>query len=126
MQEVIIPLPATPQESTARTNQIDTHPVTTAKINDSTSGVAALPAQTSYKENFKLILEVEEVDSKYLNKDVVAEATTETQKASGLKKLLHKAYHLKDNQDAFAELRDMKNELLALDLLKKQKEQRTQ
>jgi hypothetical protein len=55
----------------------------------------------------------------------LAEATPELKKPSTLKKLLDKAYDLKHNQDAFGELRQKKNEILALNF-KNEKQQRNQ
>jgi hypothetical protein len=71
-----------------------------------------------------LIYNAEEVDDKYLNKKALTEATPENKKPSTLKKLLDKAYDLKHNQDAFGELRQKKNEILALNF--KSDKQRSQ
>lgn len=50
----------------------------------------------------------------YLDKKSLAEATSSGKKSSTLKKLLKKAEDLKTNQDPFGELRQKKNEILAL------------
>ncbi len=55
-----------------------------------------------------------EETSKYLNKKELAEATSESRKPSTLKMLLQKAGDLKNNQDPLGDLRQMKNEILAL------------
>lgn len=55
-----------------------------------------------------------EETSKYLNKKELDEATSESTKPSTLKKLLQKAGDLKNNQDPLGDLRQMKNEILAL------------
>jgi hypothetical protein len=52
--------------------------------------------------------------SKYLNKKELDEATSDDKKPSTLKKLLKKANDLTNNQDPFGELRQKKNEILAL------------
>ncbi|HTE33969.1 MAG TPA: hypothetical protein VK666_26495 [Chryseolinea sp.] len=52
--------------------------------------------------------------SKYLNKKELDEATSDDKKSSTLKKLLKKANDLTNNQDPFGELRQKKNEILAL------------
>jgi hypothetical protein len=62
----------------------------------------------------KIIFSPEEVDNKYLDKKALAEATSDDKKPSTLKKLLDKAYDLKYNQDPFGDLRQRKNEILAL------------
>ena len=55
-----------------------------------------------------------EETNKYLNENALAEATLEEKKPSTLKKLLRKANDLKSNQDPFGDLREKKNEILAL------------
>jgi hypothetical protein len=55
-----------------------------------------------------------EETNKYLNENALAEATSEEKKPSTLKKLLKKANDLKSNQDPFGDLREKKNEILAL------------
>ena len=67
-----------------------------------------------HENNIKIILSSEEVNEKYLTKNKIAEATTDEKKSSTLKKLLDKAYDLKHNQDPVGDLRQMKNEILAL------------
>jgi hypothetical protein len=71
-----------------------------------------------------IVYSADEVNDKYLNKKTVADATTEDKKPSTLKKLLDKAYDLKHNQDPLGELRQKKNEILALNF--KNEKQRTQ
>lgn len=68
---------------------------------------------TSVASNFKLTIEAAEVNQKYLKKSI-AEATPDIKKTSGIQKLLDKANDLKHDQDPFGELREMKNEVLAL------------
>lgn len=55
-----------------------------------------------------------EETNKYLDKNGLAEATSTGKKSSTLKKLLKKANDLKSNQDPFGDLRERKNEILAL------------
>lgn len=50
----------------------------------------------------------------YLDKKALAQATDEDKGASTFKKLLKKAKDLKNNQDPFGDLREKKNEILAL------------
>ncbi len=61
-----------------------------------------------------LIYSAEEVNEKYFNQDAYAKATSDKKKTSSLKRLLNKAYDLKNNEDPFGELRQKKNEILAL------------
>ena len=52
--------------------------------------------------------------NQYLNKNAVSQATPDGKKPSTFKKLLKKANDLKSNQDPFGDLREKKNEILAL------------
>ncbi len=67
------------------------------------------------KEYQRITLEysAEEVNEKYLNKNSLADATSEEKKTSTLRKLLDRAYELKHNQDPLGDLRQKKNELFA-------------
>ena len=69
---------------------------------------------TTEKQKVKIIFSADEVNNKYLDKKALAEATSDEKKSSTLKKLLDKAYDLKYNQDPFGDLRQKKNEILAL------------
>lgn len=76
------------------------------------------------KAGITLIYTAEEIDEKYLDKKALAEATLDDKKPSTLRKLLDKAYDLKHNQDPFGDLRQKKNEILALNF--KSEKQRSQ
>jgi hypothetical protein len=73
------------------------------------------PPVTTIKKSspIKFTITAEETD-KYLDKTALAEATSKEQKSSTFKKLLKKANDLKSNQDPFGDLREKKNEILAL------------
>jgi len=70
--------------------------------------------QTTTRKSVTIVFSAEEVNQKYLAKKQEPEATDEQPQASGLKKLLDKAYDLKHNQDLLGSLRQKKNEILAL------------
>lgn len=80
-----------------------------------TSEVQVEPSITPTQQSSSLTLTftVEETN-KYLNKKALAQATSEEKKSSTFKKLLKKANDLKSNQDPFGDLREKKNEILAL------------
>jgi hypothetical protein len=80
---------------------------------EKTEAVAAAPSQ-----KMKFTFSAEEVDNKYLDKKALADATTADKKPSTFKKLLDKAYDLKYNQDPFGDLRQKKDEILALNFRK--------
>ena len=63
--------------------------------------------------------------STYLNKNIDDKATDDDKKQSTLKKLLQKANDLKTNQDPFGELRQRKNEILALNFKNDKRGQKT-
>jgi hypothetical protein len=65
------------------------------------------------QQSITLVFSADETDN-YLNKNLSSEATHEEQKPSTFKKLLKKAQDLKNNQDPVGELRQKKNEILAL------------
>jgi hypothetical protein len=77
--------------------------------------VAETSAESKAEDTkIKLVYSVEEMDDKYLDKKALAEATSEEKKPSTLRKLWDKASDLKNNQEAFGDLRQKKNEILAL------------
>ena len=75
------------------------------------SGPAEKP---EVKKHMTIVFTADEVNEKYLEKNSVAEATPEGNEPSTLRKLLEKAYDLKSNQNPLGELRQKKNEILAL------------
>jgi hypothetical protein len=98
------------------------------KIAEVEEPVATVLSNTTYltekEDGVTLVYTVEEVNAKYLDKKSLAEATSGEKKPSTLKKLLDKAYDLKNNQDPFGDLRQKKNEILALNF--KSEKQRSQ
>lgn len=76
-------------------------------------------ADEPIEDHVTLIYTVEEVREKYLTKNKTEEATLPLEKTSTFKKLLNKVYDLKNNQDAFGELRQKKDEILALNFKKR-------
>lgn len=69
--------------------------------------------ETKAKSHITLVYSAKDVDQ-YLDKKSLEEATSDSKKSSTLKKLLKKAEDLTNNQDPFGELRQKKNEILAL------------
>ncbi|HEY3402760.1 MAG TPA: hypothetical protein VGK59_05185 [Ohtaekwangia sp.] len=65
------------------------------------------------EQNITLVFHADDTDE-YLDKKSLAKATAEQEDASTFKKLLKKVKGLKNNQDPFGELRQKKNEILAL------------
>ena len=66
------------------------------------------------KDNVTIVLTADQTKSYLTRKNINPRATSEEKKSSTLKKLLKKASDLKVNQDPFGELRQRKNEILAL------------
>ena len=64
-----------------------------------------------------------EVNEKYLDKVALAKATSAQKKPSTFRKLLERAYDLKNNQDPFGDLRQKKNEILALNFKSEKRSQ---
>lgn len=90
-------------ENTQPEKLVASNDLTHDKINDETDS------------GYKLTITSSEVNLKYLKKSY-HEATSDTLKPSGIRKLLDKANDLKHDQDPFGELRQMKNEVLALNI----------
>jgi hypothetical protein len=70
-----------------------------------------------------LVYSANEVDEKYLDKEALAKATSAQKKPSTFRKLLEKAYDLKNNQDPLGGLRQKKNEILALNFKNEKRSQ---
>lgn len=83
-------------------------------VNSTTAETQTTVAASTEEQKVKIIFSAEDIDNKYLDKKALAEATSDEKKSSTLKKLLDKAYDLKYNQDPFGDLRQKKNEILAL------------
>jgi hypothetical protein len=66
------------------------------------------------KDNITIVLTADQTRNYLVTKNTNTQATSDEKKSSTLKKLLKKAADLKVNQDPFGELRQRKNEILAL------------
>lgn len=86
------------------------HPSPTEENKINSENVAV---QDTDKKSITLVYTAAEVNEKYFEKRSVTQATPEEDKTSTLKKLLDKAYDLKNNQDPLGDLRQKKNEILA-------------
>jgi len=117
-QKSIQPEPAVEQNNPARQQPVATDDLIShdaqaiASTHEETETPVPVTASPT-EENIKLVFSADESDE-YLNKKSLAEATSHDKKPSTLKKLLKKAEGLATNQDPFGELRQKKNEILAL------------
>ncbi|MBL0742799.1 hypothetical protein [Chryseolinea lacunae] len=105
---------AAPKDQQAPTLDVVSEPLTnnTATVATATPDVAPVVAESAPK---KITITVTAIESEgYLDKKALADATSGEKKSSTLQKLLKKADDLKNNQDPFGELRQKKNEILAL------------
>ncbi|HYG02898.1 MAG TPA: hypothetical protein VD927_10670 [Chryseosolibacter sp.] len=91
---------------------------------DISTNALANNSETNTAQGLKLVYNAGDVNEKYLDKKSLADATDEKKKESTLKKVLDKAYDLKNNQDPIGNLRQMKNEILAMNF--KSEKQRNQ
>lgn len=105
----------TPASEHVATAEGEKHDQPVETTTPETSGVQIEPNITPTQQSTSLTLtfSVEETN-KYLDKKALAQATSEEKKSSTFKKLLKKANDLKSNQDPFGDLREKKNEILAL------------
>jgi hypothetical protein len=115
----------TPKKKDKSTNKKENvlHPATPPVVEDHTRAPENFIAQTesvtpvlpvNNERSVTLIFNAEQVNEKFLNKNPIVQATPEEKKPSTLRKLLDKAYDLKHNQDPLGNLRQRKNEILAL------------
>jgi len=70
-----------------------------------------------------LVYTADEINEKYLDKEALEKATSAQKKPSTFRKLLEKAYDLKNNQDPMGGLRQKKNEILALNFKSEKRSQ---
>lgn len=82
------------------------------KSEDSATG--QMLASTAPRKPVTIIFTAEEVNQKYLAKAPGTEATSEAESPSGLRKLLDKAQDFTQNQDLMGSLRQMKDEIFAM------------
>lgn len=78
--------------------------------------VAELTSTTSEPSRI-IVYTAEEVNAKYLKKKSSTEATPETKKTSGIQKLMGLAYTIKNPENGLGDLRQKKDEILALNFL---------
>lgn len=101
-------------------DQAHIHDVVNSVAIDTSTPQSSAPvvAETSAPANAgpkKMVITITAAESeKYLDKVALAEATSNEKKPSTFQKLLKKADDLKNNQDPFGDLRQRKNEILAL------------
>jgi len=104
--------PSTPTVATALQEE-NLQPAETILSEAKTENAEGAVASEKKYSSKTLIMSVEETD-KYLDKSALAEATLKEERSSTFKKLLKKANDLTTNQDPFGDLREKKNEILAL------------
>ena len=64
-----------------------------------------------------IVYTADEVNSKFMKKNLQTDATDEEKKPSGIQKLMGLAYDLKNNENGMRDLRQKKDEILALNFL---------
>jgi hypothetical protein len=83
------------------------------------TGVPAevIPAETKPEEvlaSTTLMYSAQEVNARFMKKELPVQATPEEKKSSGIQKLMGLAYDLKHTESGIGDLRQKKNEILAL------------
>ena len=95
---------------------------TNATIESSTTVASLEPAQTTEVTPSKTIIyTADEVNAKYLRKKSPTEATVAEKKSSGMQKLIGVAYAIKNPDSGLSDLRQKKDEILALNFLNEDK-----
>jgi hypothetical protein len=93
------------------------------EVNDDANALAV--QNTATLKSNTLVLSADEVNAKYLNQEnLQGHATPDNKKTSTLQRLLNKVSDLKNNQDPLGDLRQKKDEILALNF--KTEKQRNQ
>lgn len=101
------------EEPTAAQPEVNENVASTETVDQ--PRIEATPIKTEVAPNNSITLTYTAKDvEEYLDKKALAEATSDNKKSSTFKKLLKKAEDLTNNQDPFGELRQKKNEILAL------------
>jgi hypothetical protein len=115
------------QKPEAETPPVETVVAQVVEENATTSTQPSTPQHfnTSTPDRVRIVYSAEEINDKYLDKKSLAEATSGEKKPSTLRKLIDKAYDLKNNEDPFGDLRQKKNEILALNF-KNDKQERSE
>jgi hypothetical protein len=103
---------ATKEETLPLQSEVEIDIASVETITQPQIETTSVPAETEH-EKITLVYTAKDVEE-YLDKKSLAEATSDSKKSSTLKKLLKKANDLTNNQDPFGELRQKKNEILAL------------
>ncbi|HEY5744665.1 MAG TPA: hypothetical protein VIU12_01205 [Chryseolinea sp.] len=121
-----LPRQAEKKEAPESTDVSPSEPAYTSNVVNSVAAIetsapqasAPVVAETHVPVNAapkKIMITITAAESeKYLDKVALAEATSNEKKPSTFQKLLKKADDLKNNQDPFGDLRQRKNEILAL------------
>jgi hypothetical protein len=118
------------EQSVVRNNEDskESLPAESPDVNSNNKAInEALPSDEDVAKpvsSVMIVYNAAEVNEKYLNKKSGDDATPADEKESTLQKLLDKAYDLKHNQDPLGQLRQKKNEILALNF--KKEKQRNQ
>ncbi|MFN3839407.1 MAG: hypothetical protein ACK4RF_01755 [Cyclobacteriaceae bacterium] len=130
--EVLLPvLPEAPKTPRAKKQINEPKVVATAEVQLPVQDVieSVAPIQTQEEPisqpatGLLIVYSVEEVNSKYLLKTPVAQATVDLKKSSRLQTLAGLAHNF-GNDDLLGNLRDRKNELFALNFLEDKKEKK--
>lgn len=112
------------QDITIDNNTLVTESVeSSSTVDTKEDGALVAENNTTNTPSTTIIYTAAEVNEKYLRPIAVADATSEEVKTSTFQKLLEKASDLKNNQAPLAELRQKKNELLALNFRNDKREQ---
>ena len=118
LQERIQPSPEKISEPNATKNSLE--PSTIEIVPTETVAIIESPSSTNAVASNTIVYTAEEVNAKYLRKKTPADATADEKKTSGMQKLIGLAYALKNNESGL-DLRQKKDEILALNFLNEDK-----
>lgn len=112
-----LPLVAASTESKNEKTTIALESIETPRAVQAVAEINSVETQPSRT----IVYTAEEVNANYLRKKTLPEATIETKKTSGIQKLMGLAYELKNTDNGLGDLRQKKNEILALNFLNEDK-----
>jgi hypothetical protein len=106
-----------PEQSVATVEKTEVLPENNFTVEPIENTPAIVVAEAKAEPSTTIVYTAEEVNARFMKKNVSSEATTQEKKPSGIQKLMGLAYDLKNNENGLRDLRQKKDEILALNFL---------
>jgi len=105
------------------TEAVEENPTVTIETTQIVIAEVALVETTKVSTSNTIVYNADEVNARFLKKDLPVEATLDEKKSSSLQKLMGLAYNLKNTETGLGDLRQKKDEILALNFRDKKQTQ---